>query len=114
MMYSDNLILTNKSRVPLSLTNLFEDTFGLSEAVTDCKDADAFCETATKYMRWDCIWTVVRDDATKTRLQYEDRLGNIYYLIANKTENVCLKNFSDNELVMELISRGYKVSRGGK
>lgn len=110
-MYLDNLILTNKSRAPLKLTNLFEDTFGLSEAVTDCKDADAFCKTAIKYMRWDCIWTIARDDATQTRLQYEDRIGNVYYLIANKTGNVCLKNFSDNELVMELISRGYKISR---
>lgn len=64
-----------------------------------------------KYMRWDCIWTIARDDATQTRLQYEDRIGNVYYLIANKTGNVCLKNFSDNELVMELISRGYKISR---
>ena len=110
-MYSNKLILTNKSRVRLSLTNLFEDTFGLSEAVTDCKDADAFCKTASKYARWKCAWSIARDDATQTRLQYEDRLGNVYYLIANKTGNVCLKDLSDNELVMELIIRGYKVSK---
>lgn len=111
MMYSDNLILTNKSRAPLNLTNLFEDTFGLCDAVKDCKDADAFCKTASKHARWKCTWSIARDDATQTRLQYEDRLGNIYYLIANKTGNVCLKDVPDNDLVMELISRGYKVSR---
>lgn len=88
-MYSGELILTNESCVPLSLTKLFKDTFGLSEEVSDCKDADALCRTVIKHnAHWSCILKVVRDDATQTRLQYEDSLGNIYYLIANKTGNV--------------------------
>lgn len=42
MKYKNNLTLTNPRRVPFSLSNRFDDTFGLTDMVSDCKNAEEF------------------------------------------------------------------------
>lgn len=51
MKYKNNLTLTNPRRVPFSLSNQFDDTFGLTDMVSDCKNAEDFCAAANKYDR---------------------------------------------------------------
>ena len=56
MKYKNNLTLTNPRRVPFSLSNRFDDTFGLTDMVSDCKNAEDFCAAANKYDRFHLKW----------------------------------------------------------
>lgn len=109
-MYKEELILTGKSRCPLALTNDFDDTFNLIDELLQCVSAKEFCNVANKYAKYG-KWIVDIDKSTETRLIHKDTLGNVRYLIATKTVDVNLSSISDNDLIMELINRGYKVAK---
>lgn len=85
-MYTGRIILTNKSRVPLSLTNDYDDTFSLEEAVMDCEKAEDLPELASKYHRFHANMKLESDNARYTRLSYQDTLGNVHYLLIYKEE----------------------------
>lgn len=61
MKYKNNLTLTNPRRVPFSLSNQFDDTFGLTDMVSDCKNAEDFCAAANKYDRFHLKWKIDKD-----------------------------------------------------
>ena len=115
-MYSEEIVLTNRQRTPLSLINIFEDTFSLCEEIQECKNAEELRKVVSKpkYFHSRNPWIIVKDSDCMTRLQNTDILGNVRYLIVHKTKtgNVMLKDFPDQVLVMELLSRGYIVSKG--
>lgn len=67
MKYKNNLILTNPRRVPFSLSNQFDDTFGLTDMVSDCKNAEDFCVAANKYDRFHLKWKIDKDSKNETR-----------------------------------------------
>ena len=68
MKYKNNLTLTNPRRVPFSLSNQFDDTFGLTDMVSDCKNAEDFCAAANKYDRFHLKWKIDKDSKNETRL----------------------------------------------
>lgn len=85
-MYTGKLILTNKQRTPFALSNNFDDTFGLVDAVKKCESAKEFCNVANKYHYHKYKWSIDCDSDEDTRLVYKDVLGNVKYLIATKEE----------------------------
>ena len=109
MKYKNNLTLTNPRRVPFSLSNQFDDTFGLTDMVSDCKNAEDFCAAANKYDRFHLKWKIDKDSKNETRLTCKDTLGNIHYLIAYK-EDPGLPEIPTGNMITELRSRGYSVS----
>ena len=109
MKYKNNLTLTNPRRVPFSLSNQFDDTFGLTDMVSDCKNAEDFCAAANKYDRFHLKWKIDKDSKNETRLTCKDTLGNIHYLIAYK-EDSGLPEIPTGNMITELRSRGYSVS----
>lgn len=108
-MYKEKLTLTNKRRVPFSLSNHFDDTFGLIDGLNECETARDFRDLATKYSRFNSYWNIDKDDSKQTRLIWTDRLGNVYYLIAYKENNNKLSGFTDRELIEELKRRGFEI-----
>lgn len=110
-MYTGKLTLTNTRRVPLSLSNSFDDTFGMADEIKRCKSAEEYCSIANKYHRYGMTWSIDSDSSQNTRLVTKDWLGNVTYLVANKQAESSLKNISDGELIEELISRGYKIHK---
>lgn len=74
MKYKNNLTLTNPRRVPFSLSNQFDDTFGLTDMVSDCKNAEDFCAAANKYDRFHLKWKIDKDSKNETRLTCKDTL----------------------------------------
>lgn len=97
-MYTGKLSLTNKKRVPLSLTNNFDDIFGLEDELKECKSAEDFLNTANRFHIFGYRWKIDKDNKDNTRLVYADKLGNIHYLIATKkplteAETVSTLNF---------------------
>lgn len=111
MKYKNNLTLTNPRRVPFALSNQFDDTFGLTDMVSDCKNAEDFCAAANKYDRFHLKWKIDKDSKNETRLTCKDTLGNIRYLIAYK-EDSGLSEIPTGNMITELRSRGYSVSIG--
>lgn len=109
MKYKNNLTLTNPRRVPFSLSNRFDDTFGLTDMVSDCKNAEDFCAAANKYDRFHLKWKIDKDSKNETRLTCKDTFGNIDYLIAYK-EDSGLPEIPTGNMITELRSRGYSVS----
>lgn len=112
-MYGEKVILTNRQSLPLSLSNIFYDTVSLCEEIQECKNAEELCKVVSdpKHFRLKNPWIIAKDNKCMTRLQNADMLGNVLYLIMYKAGNVMLKDFPDQELVMELLSRGYTVSK---
>ena len=114
-MYKTKLTLTNPHRIPLALSNDFEDTFGLCDAVAKCRGAKQFCAVANKFYGANReVWFVDNDSVESTRLIRKDSLGNITYLIAYKEPckpKSKLSSIPDADLISELITRGYKVSK---
>ena len=113
-MYSEKIILTNPRRVPLSLTNCFDDSFSMCEEIAQCKTADELCKVVNEYDNHGNVWSVASDSQNSTRLIKKDVFGNTVYLIASKKEDPGTGKFadiSDQDLIMELIARGYKVSK---
>lgn len=83
-MYTSKLILTNKSRIPMSLSNYFDDSFDMVDEVQKCKSAEEFCEVANRYGR--CKWSIASDKKEETRLKGTDAFGNEHFLIAGKEQ----------------------------
>lgn len=83
-MYTGKLLLTDNRRNPYALSNNFDDTFGLVDAVADCKSAGEFCMAANKYHNYGKRWSIDKDCKENTRLICEYALGNVKYLIAIK------------------------------
>ena len=108
-MYKEKLTLTNKRRTPYSLSNHFDDTFGLIDKIVECNNAEEFCNVARRYSRYGCCWKIDKDDNKQTRLIWKDTLGNVFYLIAYKETKSRLAGFTSAELVEELQRRGFKV-----
>lgn len=81
------VFLTNQKRVPLALTNEFDDTFGLEEDIFDCACGDIarLTRIANSFAKYS-MWRVVRDDDRYTRLSSKDCWGNEHYLICYKGE----------------------------
>lgn len=99
-MYNRKLVLTNPRRTPYALTNHFDDTYGLTDAIQKCKSAEEFCMTANKYHRYrkfGYTWFIDSDCKENTRLKYVDTLGNVFYLIATKAVEE-EKHFTKEEL----------------
>lgn len=107
-MYTKKLVLTNKRRTPFALSNHFDDTFGLVDEVTKCKNALEFCNVANKYEKYG-YWTLDKEDDRHTRLATVDSFGNIHYLIGYKAKDSGLSKFTSKELKEELERRGFVV-----
>ena len=107
-MYTRRLVLTNKRRTPFALCNHFDDTFGLTDNVTECKNAKEFCDVANKYGKCG-HWTLDKDDERHTRLITTDPFGNIHYLIGYKVRDNGLSKYTNRELIEELEKRGFVV-----
>lgn len=114
-MYKSNISLTNPRGTAFAISNKFKDTFLLQDAVIKCRGAKSLCTTVNKFASYD-KWVVDSDTEVQTRLKTVDTLGNIHYFIAYKQpkETVAkskLSTISDADLIAELITRGYKVSK---
>lgn len=113
-MYKEDVILTNTHRIPLSLTNQFKDTFGLCDDISECNTAEELCEIVNKHYGYGTkTWSIDIDKPDSTRLIAKDTLGNIHYLIAHKEKasNSAFASIPDADLIMELINRGYTVTK---
>lgn len=111
MKYNNKLTLTNPKSVPFALCNNFDNTFELIDKVVECKSAKEFCTVANNMHRYGRTWILDKDCDSETRLRSTDPFGNIKYLIAYKEDDVSsLSKIPTESLIMELISRGYKVS----
>lgn len=87
-MYTGKLYLTNPSRCPLSLTNLFGNhSFQLEDAVREAQHPDVFCSAANVYGKYGYRWAIDADNEEETRLICTDCLNNVFYLIAKKKSN---------------------------
>ena len=84
-LYSGEVALTNTHRVPMSLTNAFDDTFSLCDEVAECCSTEELCRIIRKYHRFKKDWKLEKDSASSTRLSWTDSLGNKDILIVYKT-----------------------------
>ena len=85
-MYTGKVFLTNKRRTPFSLSNDFDDTFGLTDEIERCKSTKELCRIVNHYHRTSVQWKISNDNEKETRLEKTDRLGNVSYLIVYKKE----------------------------
>lgn len=109
-MYTGKIQLTNPGRVPLSLSNNFTDTLGLTDDIKRCTSAEDFCRIANKYHDFNYKWAIAKDDSDSTRLSYTDKLGNIEYLIAYKEKLSAQVN--KNEII-DAITRYSQTNDNG-
>ena len=85
-MFSGKLTLTNPNRVPLSLTNDFDNTFLLEDEIEECRSVTEAIKVLNKYSIYK-NWTMDKDKSNHVRFKSVDRLGNIHYLLAYKEGN---------------------------
>ena len=111
-MYKKDLLLTDSKRNRFSLIYEFSHPLAMCEEMLHCDNADEVRAVVNRYATFKAYsWEIVSDEATYTKLKHIDCFGNIKYLFAFKTVPSKMAGFSDDELVIELINRGYKVSK---
>ena len=111
-MYKEDLLLTDSRKNRFSLTYEFTHPLAMCEEMLHCDNADEVRAVVNRYATFKAYsWEIVSDGATYTKLKHIDCFGNIKYLFACKTVPSKMAGFSDDELVIELINRGYKVSK---
>lgn len=113
-MYSEKIILTNKRRVPLSLTSRFRESFLMCDEIGECSGPDELCEIVNLYESHGYKWKVEADNDSETRLSTVDAIGNDYILIVKKVQGSKDSRFSGiptSDLIMELLERGFQVSK---
>ena len=111
-MYKKDLLLTDSKRNRFSLIYEFSHPLAMCEEMLHCDNADEVRAVVNRYATFKAYsWEIVSDEASYTKLKHIDCFGNVKYLFAYKTVLSKLADFSDDELVIELIKRGYKVSK---
>lgn len=119
-MYSSNVRLTCPHRFLYPLHSEFDNSFKLCDEIAEATCAEEVCEIAKKYNKYrNCThpnkWEIDADTPNSTRLITTDGNGNITYLVAYKIQpkvtSPKIDNMSDEKLIMELIKRGYSVSK---
>ena len=104
-MYTGHLTLTNPKKVPMSLSNLFEDCYLLEDVVRNSKSAEAFCNEVNAQKNRNKVWTLDADYEDVTRLRSEDSFGNVSYLLAEKKSYNKHTVMSVECLAEELLAR---------
>lgn len=84
-MYTKNVKLTNKKRVPFCLDNDFDNTLDMIDGIINAKDINELSRIVNKHSKYD-TWKVDIDDEAKTRLMSKDCFGNVHYLICEKSK----------------------------
>ena len=111
-MYKEDLLLTDSKRNRFSLIYEFTNPLAMCEEMLHCDNADEVRTVVNRYATFKAYaWEIVSDEASYTKLKHIDCFGNVKYLFACKTVSSKLADFSDDELVIDLINRGYKVSK---
>ena len=82
-MFTGKLILTNPNRVPLALSNDFDNTFLLQDEIEDCQSIEEARKILNKYSIYK-NWTVDKEKVNHIRFKSVDSLGNIHYLLMYK------------------------------
>lgn len=80
-MFTGRLSLTNPNRVPLALSNDFDNTFLLEDEIEECQSVDEAVKVLNKYSIYK-NWSMDKVKSTHVRFKSVDRLGNIHYLLA--------------------------------
>lgn len=84
-MYTKNVKLTNKKRVPFCLDNDFDNTLDMIDEIINAKDINELSRSVNKHSKYD-TWRVDIDDKSKTRFIAKDWFGNVHYLICEKSK----------------------------
>lgn len=109
-LYTGKVALTNGRSTPFALSNEFEDTWELEEAVALCNNTDELVDTVNQYVLYR-PFSFADDNPRYTRLKNKDSWGNVHYFVAWKNDTVsALSKFSDLDLIEELEKRGYQIT----